>query len=425
VETLSIIMFGLASAALIGWGMWKRENILQLPFFVGLVCFGWMLPQMIGLTNDPFIPEDGLTKTALFGTACVVAMWAGHRVGNKPIAGLEWELDNQLMFIVAAVLMLLGAFFFLLVRAGAAAATEEFSGQWTGTITIYYFFSRLLGYGLIISVVGFLQRPSKGWIALVACGTIFYLDRIINFGRRSELIELLLIVGMMVWFHRRYVPSRPVVAAGAIAVMLVVTGIGNYRSFISREDSEEWGAVTKVDFVDSFRDILSNGGEEVRNAVYNIEATARTLDFDWGLSVWNGLVAQYVPGQLIGNDVKQSLMIQFEDVAYREFGHIPFTGSTPTGLSDAFMSFGYLGFIKFFIIAYVMGRLWVTAARGHQAAQILLLVMLTPAIQMFTHSTNWLLKDIPQVVLGLLVPLFYARKRTLPGALSAPLRTSP
>jgi len=413
-DVLSIAALAASSLLLIGWGISERSRVLQFPFFVGLVFAGWVLPQLIGLTHDPFLPEGGLAKTGFFGAACALATLLGYRAGGKPISGLTWELDNQLMFVVAIVLMIVGGYFFALVRMGAAAATEEYSGQWTGAITIYYFFSRLMGFGLILAVVGYLQHPSKGWFALILVGAVSCLVRIVNFGRRAELVELAIIVLLMAWFHKRVVPHRLLMILGAGFVVLVVNGIGTYRSIVEDEEGMHLSELSHLDLMASFSDVLEEGGEEMRNAVYTIEGTARSMDFDWGLSIWNSLVFQYVPAQIVGVERKEALLIPFDDSAYMEFGHVPYTGSTPTGLSDSFASFGYLGWIKFLVIGYAMGRLWATARQGRQAAQILLLVLVTPGIQIVTHSTNWLIKDLPQVILLLLLPLYYARKKSLP-----------
>ena len=135
------------------------------------------------------------------------------------------------------------------------------------------------------------------------------------------------------------------------------------------------------------------------------------VSFDFGLIHWNGFVNAYIPGQIVGNDFKNALIVNLGDAAYQTFYHIPHMGSTHTGMSDAFTSFWYFGAAKFFIIAFIMAKLYHAADRGHLVAQMLLMLVFVGALESITHSTDRFFMVWPKLIAFLLPALWYAKSR--------------
>ena len=159
---------------------------------------------------------------------------------------------------------------------------------------------------------------------------------------------------------------------------------------------------------------MSNeGGYELTNTVYKIETLDRNLNFDFGLSLWNQLVFSYVPAQFLGADFKRSLIVSesLDDSVYNEFYYTRATGTTSTGMADAFASFWYFGALKFFLIAFILSKLYRAAVRGNFVAQFLSIVLMTPALHAITHSTNWFFKDWPQILFFVGPVLLLARSK--------------
>jgi len=55
-----LITFGVVCAGLLGWGMREKGRIYEFPFLAGATFTGFVLPQLIGLRNDPVLPEYAL-----------------------------------------------------------------------------------------------------------------------------------------------------------------------------------------------------------------------------------------------------------------------------------------------------------------------------------------------------------------------------
>ena len=85
-------------------------------------------------------------------------------------------------------------------------------------------------------------------------------------------------------------------------------------------------------------------------------------------------------------------------------------GSTATGYLDAFGSFGWFGFLKFWIAGYIMGVLYRHAMQGAFLGQLLYIHTLPTAMLMVTHQTNEFLVRIWIYFLVLAYPVFYLAK---------------
>ncbi|MCC8992031.1 MAG: hypothetical protein LM514_05545 [Streptococcus sp.] len=411
-----LFLFVLICLVIIGWGLMKRDRIIQFPFLAAAVFVGWMLPQLLGLTSNSFLPKGGLEKTIFMAILCVGAAWIGYTSNQRPARLFWWQFDRRRLLKGSAALSLLGAFFFYQVGLLAADVTAEFGGQWTGIITIYVFMGRLLSIGMVISFILYLNKPSWPTLLILLFDLMFYLDRIIIKGRRADTVELGLILFMALWFYRRWLPPRWAMVTVLIVGALVINSIGNYRSTMLGEDQTTWSGagiseILEIDYVGNLMNMTSGDArnDELTNAVMNIEAADRQFHFDFGFSLWNNLVHSYIPGQWVGKDVKQALMIDFGNPAYLEFRHIPHTGTTHTGVSDAFLSFWYLGAIKFYLIGLIMSRWYKAAENGNIVAQMILMLTVTASLHTVTHSTNSFFMVFIQLATFLLPVLMLAR----------------
>lgn len=396
---------------LLVWGFRKRERLIQYPFLAGTVFAGWVLPQAIGLSNDQNLPSGALDKTLFMTFLCIMAIYFGHAMNKVPLQSWNWQFSRKRLLIAATALSVIGAYFFYKYSLLAEEARQLYGGAWTGIITVYVFFSTMLTFGLVLALLCQLQHPSRWALMIVLFDLVFYLDRIVMRGRRQAAVELAVILGLAFWFHRRKLPPRWAVAVLLIVGALWVNSVGQYRYTMMDQEGLGFRGVLAIDFVDNFKSIFSQGGQELKNAVYNIEATERQATFDFGLSHWNGFVDAYVPGQFFGKDVKNALMFDLGDAAYNEFSYIANEGGTTnTGMSDAFASFWFFGAFKFFVIAFIMAKLYRAANRGHFVAQMLVMLVFVGALESITHGTDRFFMAWPKIAAFLLPALFYSKK---------------
>ncbi|WP_412851401.1 hypothetical protein [Ectothiorhodospira shaposhnikovii] len=418
----SILLWVLAlqAMAIVGWGMRKRERMIQFPFLAAAVFLGWMLPQLMGLTAHPGLPHGGLDKTIFMAILCLGAAWLGYEMNRRPARLFAWDFDHKRLLAGAAAMTLLGAFFYYQVSQLAVEVIEQHGGAWTGIITIYVFFSNLLTFGMALALILYVRKPNWHALALVLFGLVFYLERIVVRGRRAAMVELGVMVLLALWFNRRILPPRWVMVSGVVIGALVINSIGDYRSTMMGDNRFSWSGagiseIMEIDFWGNLQQISSGEAlnSELTNAVMNIAAADRTLSFDYGLSHWNGFVNRYVPGQWIGHDLKRAMMFDFTDQAGEFFGHRPHSGSTHTGLSDAFLSFWYFGAVKFLLIGLILSRWYRAAMQSQLVGQLVVILSMTGALHAITHSTHAFFMVFIQMAAFLLPVLWYARRRPL------------
>lgn len=404
---------------MVTWGMMQRERALQYPFLVAVGFTGYLLPQFMGLSRMRYLPDESLNKALIMAIVCLLATHLGYAMNRRPaILFRRWKFDRQRLVVASAILTLLGAYFFYQVSLLSAEVSLEHGGQWTGIITVYHFLSQLVTIGLVIALLVHLNRPDWSTFLIVFVDVMLFLDRIVMHGRRSDAIEFFVIVTLSLWFTRRWAPPRWIVISAVVIGVLVVNSIGDYRRTMLERDRTTWtGAgiseILDIDYVGNLKRNFEEPGGDVINAVYRIEAVDRSLKLDYWLSIYDAFINNLVPGQFVGRDFKQSLMLDIGTSNYGNSRHVPQVGSTETGLADAFASFWYFGLIKFFLIGLILSRWYKAAMRGNVAAEIIVILVMYPALLSFAFDTNKFFLEFVSLALFLLPGLALARRKRM------------
>lgn len=406
--TFFLIVFALECVALLVWGLWRRGMIYTYPFLAAATFLGFVLVQLIGLRNDHTLPPGGLAKTALMSVLCLGMCYLGWVCCRRPMRALAWSYSPDRLLWVSAAYVAFGAYFFFMISRLPEELTSM--GEWTGLPVAYLFFAHVLSYGFAVAVFLFARRPAWPALAVAAAAALFYLDRILLAGRRGVSLEFIFVILCACWFVRRVAVPRAVMLAGVLAGTLALYSIGDYRHIATQPAGPTWEAFSEIPFLQNLMVTATEGSEELRNAVYMIEATDRTGNFDWGLFHWNIFVFNYVPGQLVGPEVKASLTVPLPDDALNVLGYKAHTGSTVTGMTDCFQSFWYLGCLKFFVIAYILRLVYEAALRGHLAAQLFYALMIPYAMHAVTHQTHIFFSPWLHLAVFLIPGLLIARR---------------
>lgn len=392
--------------AMIAEGMIRRGGIYEFPFLAAAISLAFVLPQLPGIARDPFLPAGGLDKTLVFICLCLAMI----RFGWQPTTGQSarvWIYRERSLLTFATVLVCVGAFFFF--RFSQLPLEVQTIGQISGAPVIYLFFSSLLSYGFAIALLCLFRRWSSwAMILTVICG-VFYFHRIVIAGRRADTAEFILTIAIALWFCKGWVLPRAAVAAGIVCTMLLMTSVSQYRTLSLSQDGLSLQRLAEIDVMRGFEDLVQNGGQEMRNAVYAIHSIDKRMIFDFGSSHWNGLVLNFVPAQIVGQALKETLLLPLPD-NYLDTDWIRGTGTTETGFVDAFASFWYFGALKFFLISYVLGWLYGLARNGSTEAQLVYILSAVPAMHSITHSTQLLFSVWFQLGIFIMLPLLFMRQ---------------
>lgn len=399
-----IIILMATCIGLLVYGMRAPGRIYEFPFLAGAITFAFILPQLPGIAGDRFLPPGAYERALVFTILCLIMCRLGWSQSAPPMTLFRWVLDERRLLIVGAAFSAIGGFFFFRI---SRLPVEMTVGTFiSGLPVIYLFFARLLSYGLAIAILCFARRPSLPALGIILFDLMFYFDRIFITGKRGETAELILMIGLAVWFYRGWAPPRALVLTGLLVGTVAMTSIGSYRDITRESGGTNFGAASKIDIVEGFQDALRDGGPEMRNAVLRIHAAYQSGQYDYGLFHWNTLISDYVPAQIVGSRFKEAFMFPLPGPG-RDYD--PMKGSTETGMADAFRSFGYLGVIKFLLIAYVLSRIWKAAMSGYAVAQIIYMFSAVPAMLTISHHTQWIVSTWVHFGFFLIPALYWAR----------------
>lgn len=410
--------FILVVGGLLIWGLRERGRIVEFPFLAGVAFAGFVLPQLVGLTrNAAMLPPAALDRLLLMATLCAAMCWLGYVAAPRKWKGFGWSFDVAQLTTAAWVLLAVGAVCWTLLY---SLPEEELNkGGLSGVATAYLFFARLTGYAFVIGLLLYLYRRDRASLVLTALAAFPTVYRAVFLGRRAAAAELAFGVVAAVWLARGKLPPRTVFAPLAVTAMLMASfSVADYRSRALDNEGLSIGEIGSIGWWDNVESVLNSGGPELPNALYMMDLAAEAGEFDYGASAWDFLVFSYVPAQVLGADFKESLYLRWgldigaqDEVMAARFGYQRINGTTATGITDSFLSFGYFGCLKFFLIAWVMAQLYGAARRGDFASQVLYTLLVVPAMHSVTHMTLWFFKDWPHLAVFLLPALLWARVR--------------
>ncbi len=402
------ILIGLC-VALLAEGIVNKQKMYEFPFLGAGTFLAYVIPQFIGLQGDPTLPFGAYDKAIVMTILCVVAVYVGYYTRRKPFDFFHWEFEPKDLLRLAFILSLISSFFFFLISRLPDEMTDE--SQWTGLPVAFIFFARSLKYGLAIALYLFFKYKDKRALGIVLFDMIFYLDRILISGRRGDTVELAMVLLLTLFFTRQYIIPRVAMFSGLVFGTLLVHSIGDYRHQVRGEGKSPLEAIQNISFRDNFDQIMQEGHAEVTNAIYTIASTEATGNYDFGIFHWNTLIFNYVPAQLFGRAFKDALLIKYEDGFGPYFYYQVKVGSTFTGIADAFRSFGYFGFLKFFLIAYIIRGMFLSAKDGNIVFIFVLAVITKDAMHAITHHTQWFFSPLVHISIFLLSGLYLIKKK--------------
>lgn len=390
----------------------RPGKIYEYPFLAGTMTFSFILPQLPGLANDPFLPPGSYQHAIIFTILCMAMIPLGWMPNRPVMRAYQWRFDEKRLLIAAAVLSAIGAYFYR--KLAEIPIDQAVYTMFTGVNVVFFFFSKLLRYGLCIALLCFFLRPSWPALFILTVDMAFYLERIVMTGKRSETTQLVLMVAMALWFQRRRAIPHLLFLSWIIVGTVAASATHEYREMNRlSNDHPTLSRLSEISPLEKFEQMLSKGGPEMRNAILRINSMERNMAFDFGSIHWDTLVWNYVPQQLVGPELKEALYVGMEEDQIDRSYDRP-TGTSETGMTDAFASFWWFGAFKFFVIAYVMSRLYGAAMAGHAAPQMFYMLLAVPAMNSISHYTQWVLSEGVHMVAFLIPFLLYARVRTSP-----------
>ena len=411
---LLLWLFIAICCGLIFWGFIHKTNIYQYPFIIGASLSAYIVPQAIALVSHPQgVPDVAIQRVLFMCCLCAGMSWIGYQIKiprNWLLASQNY-LSEQRLNLAAFIYIGIGLFFVLIsLKTTPEYGTSSFRAGFSGIITVYLFFARLLDLGFVILLLVSLKKKKITQQNLIILGLVILIQivKIVIGGRREVMIFFAFSLLLPLFFIRRYILPRFLVILGLILSMLIINPntITQYRSLlgnggswlkfneVSITDISE--SVQEIDLAENLQKTISETHNlELRNAALYIDRIAKTGNYQWGLAYWNTIIFNWVPAQFLGKNFKDSLIFS-QGMSFLDFCHSSYLvyayscrpGQTFTGLADSFGQFDYFGCLFFGIAALLFKFMWQKAVYQNsfvaQACYSLLIVRMMLTI---THTT--------------------------------------
>jgi oligosaccharide repeat unit polymerase len=398
---IAYIVLIIACVAIMLFGLRQPNGYMKLPFLISVVFLIWVMPQLWSL-HQVYSAEvhDNLLNLNLICLFCLLATIWGWNLGEGSPAKLtsrHQPISDQTLVNICIAITALAVV--MSVAIGSRALEERAASNWSGPLAIMYFFSGLKVISAFLSLYLFLKNRNSIALVLLMTNIFLYAPLVFIAFRRRAVIEVFTCIVLALWFARRIIIPRILIILAIPMGMLLVFGVGQLRRLSLTESGERtWVAlsdIAKVDFLAATPFVDSQKAPELNNALNLVRLFDEYGIQTYGATSWNHFIFQWVPGQLLGFETKQALMIG-EDISHKiveRYEDIR-VGTTPTAMGEAYMEFWFFGAVFFFVMAFLMGRWWTQSHQGNRIAMILYASGLATAIIMPTAYAFYFLNVI-------------------------------
>ncbi len=394
----------------------RPEAAFEFPVFMSLTFAIFVLPQCLSLIRYPGLAVgEPVEQVLLMTLLCSLVCSYGCSRAHFPF------VRDRLLLSVDEGRLLLGGFCFFIIATVCDYSISQMSiedtggSMWSGRVVIYHFFAQLIFPSFAIFLRHAVRTRSGFSTVLTVCASLPILRASVFAGRREGTFHFLLTIGIVLWCEMRIAPPRWLVIFISLFAMLAIPATGQYRGIAANRD---WEKLSEFDLLGNFNRFLNQESIlELRNAAIIINGTSRLGAYEYGVAYWDELVWRFVPAQVVGREVKDLLMInrgRTGDILALS-GYVVPTGSTVTGMGDAFRQFGYLGCLFFLLPARLFKMLWEVAQTKNGAfAQLVYVGVITSAMRAITHQTVDFLPGLIYQVIFACALYWYARKAVSP-----------
>jgi len=401
---ITFTIIGIYALVVVAYTLKSPQKLFEYPAAVMAVLLLWIMPQALVVVGVYNVPGLGMPLYCAMIVLSLIALHVGWRLPRKDTIRQQKPSSYNIsrLIIGALLLSVFGAAFNIALRNVPIEIRQM--GQWSGALTIYVTFAKTQVVALAILWLIYLRTRSKIALILAVLNFAFLAEMVFIGARRGLIINIVLILFGSLWLVRGWRPNGIAMVLALLGGMIFINSVTQFRAATNGRAIFGSGMTISV-YIDAIKSVeyfnFSGFGEkplesfEIVNGAYIVAARSRTLEFEGISEFWNILIHRYVPGQLVGHSLKDSLQFEIEDQALTVFGHYKFIGTVITGFGDAFRAFWFFGSLIFFVIARYLRRLYERARHGNMWAQFLYPMLLTDGLLAITHSTSWFIRELP------------------------------
>lgn len=385
-----VVVLGFARGILIS------NRVFEFPSLIGAISLIWLIPQALSLelSSQRFEVDASFW---LYVAGCFLAAQIGFSfLASSRVFG-RGRGRSELNFERYQTKTILGLLLVLLVIAYVSAVqTDAMKGvfgrqAWSGVITFWYTLGKLANVVLVVGLITYLKTKSRLAFVLAFLALSLLLEEGLGGLRREELFNAgVLTLGAWSLVTKKALP-RTFLLFSIFSAFFVMNFAGLIRSNLETENTSLIGYVFSGEASSLIQEInvQSKLSDEIYLAHYDYKTTSQTGSVELGATLVNKFTHRYVPGFIVGKDVKESLKFDtyYSKLKGGQLAGEYSLGSTRTGFSDSFVNFYWAGWLLFLIIGTLLGRAYILGTAGSVYYLALYLLLLSAGIKAFTHDT--------------------------------------
>lgn len=369
------------------------RQLFSFSLIASLVFVGYLSPQVFNFSLLGYHSEDAKDLFLIYALMCLLAVFFGENLAPASVSVNARQYVRSAMIFYLIFLSFFGLFFYYKLRALPQEVLME--SQWAGVAVLYNFFYRSTFVAFLIAFILWLELRQRIFLFFSIICVIPMIDSVVLGVRRQIAFDLFFYVVGSIWFVRRKRVSLALVCALFLFGFLVNSLIAPIRGAIAIyrfnlaefEISEVYNDLMLVATTSEDRLLSDTYGTDVENAVSKIWEVWSSDGYSFGIVYYNQLIARFVPRQIVGSEFKESLQFSVPVEPLEDGSGFFKVGSTFTGFSDSFASFGLLGFFVFGIASVFVRRMFILAESGELRYQVMFLFFFSSLPLAITHQT--------------------------------------
>jgi hypothetical protein len=360
------------------WGLIDTRRIIEAPFLYATGMAIILCPQLyVAASGAIQVPDEAYRVFCIMVILCTVAFYAGYFQtpagrGRKRRFEKRRVLDHKRLYLLGLI-------------CSAAGMVGQYELSRLGTITDWrgwpVYWLNLLAFllpGIILMLVAYLHAP-RLW-RLVPPLILLYvpLTWVFDSGRRQAALTLPLVLVMPFLIYRRNLRvPRWAIVAGLLAAFVVVYAFPQWRKSF---DQHDYLQTIRDNPPSTLIDAMLHGNKgdplEITDGMIVTGARYELGNYEYGKSLYNQLIQNWVPGTLIGYGLKNSLFIGqgIGQEWVSEVYNIPVASYTAkSGYEDLFSQFSFFGCIVMYLIGRGFRKVYESAVRDWDVRAIIFL----------------------------------------------------
>ena len=391
------------------WGLIDTRRVIEAPFLYATGMALILCPQLYLVTLDSSrVPDQAFWVFSSMVVLCTVALYLGYfpRPSHRPRKGPSAHartVNHVRLYALGLGSALAGAFGAYNISAMGTIT------EWRGWAVYWYSLSCFIVPGITLMLIAYVHARKVSYLLPIVVFSLQPFLTVTDAGRRAATLTLPLVYALpFLLYKKNFRIPRWAIPAGLVLAFIVVYAFPVWRDrFKSHDYVDVVESHPLSEIIENTFNQDSNKPLEIADGMIVTGATYQTGSYQWGvISLYNQLIEGYVPGSLIGRDLKDSMRIGEglnNDWVTNVYG-IPVAYYTAkSGYTDLFTQFSFLGSFVMYWIGKGFRKANDAAVLNRDARAVIFLCFFFsfPASIAYTSLIYSVVTQIPQIALML------------------------